>query len=191
MTPRFERVKNFVSSEECAELNDWVDSAVTNKQMGPGMNLDRTLSTVRFNTRFYANRTTYPDLIYKIFDRIQKAYGLSPYKVINHHGKDGIVVSCTFPTGIVFKHTDPKGIDTLASLRFNFLTRAADGGGELVLEGNTMPLEVGELHCYLVTEHEHWVTEVLGVTSRIMWQCGVYAPKEDWDSGLIKFNNER
>ena len=58
--------------------------------------------------------------------------------------------------------------------------------GQVYVENNKIDIEVGELHCYLASDYEHYVTEVKGETPRILWMFGAYVPKEDWESGKIQ-----
>jgi hypothetical protein len=90
----------------------------------------------------------------------------------------------------VYKHKDPKSIDGLATLRCNILTQAADAGGILYIEGQQVDVKEGDLHCYLVSEHEHWATEVEGSTPRIMWMFGAHVEANDWNSEKIKVKND-
>jgi hypothetical protein len=73
------------------------------------------------------------------------------------------------------------------------MTQDADAGGNLYIGGEKTDVSVGDLHCYLVSEHEHWVESVQGNTPRIMWMFGAHVPAEDWDSGkiIIGEQNER
>jgi len=189
MAIRFERYKNFVTPQECAELNAWVDEGVTNKWLDVGTSNGEFNYSGRVTSRMYPNRYKYPEFVRTISSRVREFCGVSNYGLIKWHGRDGVVVSCTFPGGYVFEHVDPKSLHGLATLRCNIMTRAADIGGMLRIEGKFIPLEVGELHCYLVSEHAHYVSEVAGNTSRVMWMFGAHVPREDWDSGLIKCGN--
>ena len=144
---------------------------------------------MRVTSRLYADRYEYPEIVRTLSARIRKFCGISEHGLIEGHGRDGVVVSCTFSGGDVYAHQDPRGDDGLATLRCNILTRAADSGGVLHIEGKPKPLDVGDLHCYLASEHEHYVSEVEGDTSRVLWMFGAHVPKEDWDSGLIKFGH--
>ena len=66
------------------------------------------------------------------------------------------------------------------------MTRAADDGGVLYLDEQRIDIEVGELHCYLASEVQHYVTTVRGKTPRVLWMFGAFVPSEDWDNGAIK-----
>ena len=189
MVIRLERHKNFVTPQECDELNAWADEGVVNKWLDVGISRGKSNYGKRVTSRLYAERYEYPEIVRIISSRIRGFCGVSNYEIIQGHGRDGAVVSCTFPGGDVYEHQDPRNTNGFAALRCNVLTRAADSGGVLYLEGEAVPLEVGELHCYLASEHAHAVSEVVGGTSRVLWMFGAYVPKENWDSGLIKCGN--
>jgi len=189
MAIRFEHYKNFVTPQECAELNTWVDKGVANKWLDVGISRGNHNYTQRFTSRLYADRYEYPEIVRTISARIRKFCGVSEYGLIDGHGRDGVVVSCTFPGGDVYEHQDPRSASGLSALRCNIMTRAADSGGVLRLDGDVVNLEIGELHCYLASEYKHSVSEVIGNTSRVLWMFGAYVPLEDWNSGLINFGN--
>ena len=188
---RFERVKNFLSVEECSALNAWVDLAVQNKWLDQGVGALSGGAPKRVTSRFYGNRFTYPPLVLDISRRIREWCGVSTYGLIEGHGRDGVVVSCTFPGGDVYEHRDPTPDASLAALRCNVLTRAADAGGALYLEGQDMAVVVGELHCYLASAHLHRVGQVEGENPRVLWMFGAYVPASEWNSGTIKFRGSK
>jgi hypothetical protein len=189
MILRFESQKNFITDEECAELNYWVDKGVSHKWLDVGRSPTTATTKNRLTTRFYKDRFVYPDIVHALSSKVRQFCGVSHYEIIEGHGKDGVVVSCVLPGGDVFAHRDEKTKCGLSALRCNILTRPADKGGILHLDGIPHELEVGELHCYLASDHQHYVSEVIGETSRVLWMFGAYVKKEDWNSRLIKFNN--
>ncbi len=189
MDIRFEHYKNFITLQECAELNAWADKGVVNKWLDVGISRKNNNYTKRVTSRLYAKRYEYPEIVHSISSRIRQFCSLSDYELITGHGKDGVVVTCTFPGGDVYEHLDPRSETGLSALRCNILTRASDSEGILSIDGVARKIAVGDLHCYLVSEHMHCVSEVIGNTSRVMWMFGAYVPREDWDSGLIKFGN--
>jgi len=189
MDIRFEHHKNFITLQECAELNTWVNKGVTNKWLDVGISRKDHNYTKRVTSRLYAERYEYPEIVRTISFRIRKFCGVSEYGLIEGHGRDGVVVSCTFPGGDVYEHQDPRSKTGLSALRCNILTQAADSDGVLRVGGVARPIAVGDLHCYLASEHQHAVSEVAGDTPRILWMFGAYVPRTDWDSGLIKFGN--
>ena len=187
MTIRIERVKNYFSPEECAALNTWVDEGVKNGWLGGGITIGACAYSKRFTSRLYADRFEYPQVVRDLSDQVRQFCGVAEYPLVTGHGRDGVVVSCTFPGGDVYPHKDPRSLDNIPTLRCNVMTRAADSGCVLHIEGQSVDIEVGELHCYLVSEHEHFATLVEGSTSRVMWMFGAHVPAEDWDSGKIQF----
>jgi len=186
---RIERHKNFLSSEDCAALNAWVDEAVKNKWIDAGISKGNNNYTKRFTSRLYADRFEYPQIVRDISNRIRFFCGVDTYGLIEGHGRDGVVVSCTFPGGDVYAHKDPK-VGGYAALRCNIMTRSANSGAKLYIGGEHIDIEVGELHCYLASDFKHSVTEVEDETSRVLWMFGAYVPKEDWESGKIKINSK-
>ena len=183
---RLERHKNFLTLEECSALNAWVDKGVKNKWLDFGMSEGIFGYTKRVTTRRYGNRFEYPQIVLDISSRIRKFCGVDSYSLIEGHGRDGVVVSCTFPAGDVYKHKDPKIENGLSAFRCNVMTRKADTGGQLYVDNQHIDIEVGELHCYLASDYEHYVTTVEGETNRVLWMFGAYVPQEDWDNGVIK-----
>jgi hypothetical protein len=182
---RIERHKNFLSLEDCAALNAWVDEGVQNKWLDVGINKGDTQYTKRLTNRMYGDRFEYPPFVLSTANKIRKFCGIDAYPIIEWHGQDGVVVSCTFGGGDVYPHRDPKQ-GYLSALRCNVMTRAADAGAELYVGGELIDIEVGELHCYLASEFEHKVTEVQGDTSRVLWMFGAAVPAEDWESKKIQ-----
>jgi hypothetical protein len=183
---RIERYKNFLSTEDCAALNAWADKAVQNKWMDAGISSEGSGYKKRFTSRLYADRFEYPQIVRDISNHIRSFCGVTSYPLIEGHGGDGVVVSCTFSGGNVYAHQDPRSLGGLSTLRCNVMTRAADAGAELYIGGQLVSIEVGELHCYLVSEFEHYVTEVQGETSRVLWMFGAAVPAKDWELGQIK-----
>lgn len=172
-------VKNFVSPKECAQLNSWVAEGVDKKWLDVGISRGSDWEyTDRVTTRKYGDRFEYPAVVYKVFDKITDFLGLhdEPKSVVGG-GKDGVVVSCTFPGGDVYPHRDPMEGD-LHVLRCNIMTQAADKGAELYIGGKKIDLDVGELHCYLPSYVEHYVTKAEGNTPRIMWMFGYQVTPE-------------
>lgn len=183
---RIERVKNFFTPAECEELNAWCDMGVANKWLDSGLSRAKPGQKHRVTSRFYSDRYEYPKLVHTLSERVRQFCGVSSYPMISGHGRDGIVVSCTFPGGDTFAHRDPMSEAGIATLRCNVMTRAAESGSVLHVGGRVVDIEVGELHCYLASEHEHFVTQVEGAASRVLWMFGAHIPADDWNSGKIQ-----
>jgi hypothetical protein len=171
--------RNFLDAEICQELNAWVMEGVENKWLDSGIIRGHGWSCGdRLTTRRYGFRFEYPDVVYKVFDKITNALNLQgvPKSVVGG-GKDGVVVSCTFPNGDVHPHTDPME-GSLHVLRCNVMTQATEAGAELFIGGEKIDIGVGDLHCYLPSDVEHYVTKADGVTPRIMWMFGYQVTPE-------------
>jgi hypothetical protein len=183
---RVEIYPNFATQEELYALNEWAKLGVANNWLDAGITNFANITFKRLTSRLYGHRFNYPKEVLQLSEKIRKFVGVDSYPLITGHGRDGVVVSYTYPGGDVYKHRDPKSIEGLATLRCNILTQKADAGGVLYVDGQQISIEVGDLHCYLVSEHEHWATEVEGSTPRIMWMFGAHVPADDWNSGRIK-----
>jgi hypothetical protein len=183
---RLEITRNFISIEECKILNAWVDEGVDRGWLANGITAGGVGTNKRFTTRFYGHRFEYPQEIMGIAEKIKIFVGVSSYPIIKGHGRNGIVVSYTLPQGDVYKHQDPKFLG-LSALRCNIMTQAADEGGKLFVDNNKVDIGVGDLHCYLASDYEHYVTEVKGNTPRILWMFGAYVPKNSWENGEIQY----
>lgn len=186
MVVRLEITPNFISTSECEFLNSWVYEGVSKKWLDEGINADATTTNLRFTSRFYGHRFNYPKEVIDLSNKIRDFAGVKNYPKIYEHGKNGIVVSFTKPGGDVNKHKDPKW-NNMSALRCNIITQDAEDGADLFVDDNKVNIKAGDLHCYLASDYEHYVTEVKGNYSRILWMYGAYVPKEDWENGTIKY----
>lgn len=183
---RIDIFPNFLNEKEIALINTWVEFAFENKLLANGVDSKGNEVLTRFTSRRNSNKYNYPKAIDDLSERIVKFVGIQNYPVIKNHGNDGVVVNYTIDGGDIYKHKDQKSIEGFATLRCNILTQKSENGGDLYIEDNKIDIGVGDLHCYLASEHEHWVTKVEGNTPRIMWMFGAHVPAEDWNSGKIK-----
>jgi hypothetical protein len=165
--------ENFLDKDTCNQLNDWVDLGVKKKWLDKGISRGQGWTyTGRVTTRNYGDRFDYPQVVRDVHALITKKLQINDLsKSLVGGGKDGVVVSCTFSGGDVYPHKDPKEGD-LEVLRCNIMTRSAEEGGELYVGGNKIDIDVGDLHCYLPSTVEHYVTEVKGQTPRVLWMFG-------------------
>lgn len=182
---RIEVIRGFLTAGECAELNSWTLFAVERGWLGAGVSSDQPTST-RLTSRMYGDRFVYPETVYAVDKRIRKKLGLISAPSVEGHGRDGIVVSCTYSGGDIYRHRDPRSFEGLATLRCNVVTQKPASGGTLYLEDAPIDLDVGDLHCYLASEHDHNVAAVQGDTPRILWMFGTCVPADDWNSGRIE-----
>lgn len=185
-------LKNFLSQEEIAGLNSFVDVGIEQKYLDTGISQGKHQYTKRLTTRMYGNRFLYPDAVYSVFSRITDRLRLHDLKKsVAGGGRDGVVVSCTYPGGDVYAHKDPREDDgKLDVLRCNILTQAADSGGVLQVGGVPITLQAGDLHCYLASDVVHSVSTVEGDTPRILWMFGYQISKSDWNLRVQKLSEE-
>jgi hypothetical protein len=173
--------RQFLDRATCEALNAWVYDGVEKKWLDVGVSpgFGWTYKD-RLTTRNYASRFEYPDVVHQVFDRITALLGLHGRpKSVACGGKDEVVVSYMLPGGDVHKHQDPMDGD-IHVLRCNVMTQAADAGAELFIGGDKIDIGVGDLHCYLPSDVEHYVTPAEGNTPRIMWMFGYQMSKEDF-----------
>lgn len=173
--------RNFLDAETCQALNAWVMEGVENKWLDAGISRGSGWSYKnRLTTRNYGDRFDYPEIAYSVFDKVTECLGLYGVpRSITGGGRNGLVVSCTFPGGDVYQHKDPME-GYFHVLRCNVMTQAADDGAELFIGGEKIDIGVGDLHCYLPSDVEHYVTEAKGSTPRIMWMFGYQISKQDF-----------
>jgi len=180
--------RQFLGNDLCKELNAWVNEGVKNKWLDVGTSRGVEWSYKnRLTTRNYGQRFDYPDVVYKVFNKITNALNLHDVpKSIIGGGKNGVVVSCTFPDGDVYPHQDPMEGE-FHVLRCNVMTQAADDGAELFIGGKKIDIGVGDLHCYLPSNVEHYVTKVQGNTPRIMWMFGYQMSIEQFNTRKLSW----
>lgn len=183
MRARIETVKDFISLDEQAELNNWALLAVQNKWL----DTSTAFASGRLTTRMYGDRFETPRVALSILSKVREQLGLKDAPIIDGHGRDGIVVSYTYPGGFVHPHFDPPTLQG-AALRCNIITQAPDSGGSLFVDGKRVLVAERELHCYAVSAWEHWIEEVTGDTPRILWMFGFGVPLDDWENGVIKMD---
>lgn len=171
--------KDFLPASDCKILTDYALNNVDN-WFGNGITHNCVYVDKRITTRMYMEGKTYPQEIIDISNRIRKFVGVENFPLIEGHGANGVVCSITYQGGDVYKHRDPRGNDELPTYRCNGSTQANEKGADLYVDGEKIDVKVGDLHCYMVSELEHYVTEAKGKTPRIMWMFGAHIPKEHW-----------
>jgi len=172
--------KNFLNVEECNALNDVARLGVLEGWVSEALSRGQRNYTKRLTSRFHMEKAEYPPLVYAVSAKVREFLGVESFPLIEGHGKNGVVVSYTMQGGDVYPHKDPRSNEGLPTYRCNVLTQANEDGCELYVGGQKIDIEVGDLHCYMVSELEHYVTEAKGKTPRIMWMFGSHIPKEHW-----------
>lgn len=173
--------RGFLPNSTMDELNDFVDSGVSWGWLGPGLSRGARGYSERYTSRFYAENFKYPKVVYDVHSQISERLSLCGLqKSVAGGGRDGVVVSCTFSGGDIYEHIDPKEPDGLDVLRCNIMTRKPLEGGVLFVGGRPIHLEEGDLHCYLASDVQHYVTTVSGPRSRVLWMFGFQIAKKEW-----------
>lgn len=170
-------VRNFISPDECAVLNDWCQKAISEGRFVEGVtgdwankNFERTQT--RLTNRMSGN-IEYCQLVYDIQQKIRTNFEIvSNADIIRDHGKDGVVVSVTFNDGDVYKHKDPNVGEGLSGARFNILSSKAESGGLIHVEDKTYELNEGDMMAYLVTDLFHSVEKCNGNKPRTLFMFG-------------------
>lgn len=176
---RLDVIPNFINQDEINQLNAWVEKGVENKWLDLGKSTNGATNQ-RLTTRMYGHRFNYPPVAHSIFQRIREQLNFLNTEIIKNHGKDGIVVSYTKVGGDVYKHRDPSD-GALSALRCNIITQGAEEGGKLFVDGNEINVNVGDLHCYLASDYDHYVTKIEGTKPRILWMFGFAIEKQMWE----------
>lgn len=194
MSTKVAVVRNYLDKASCEELNQWMLDVIAQGKVGKGVttaegvhwtSAERIVAEKRFTSRLYSENYEYPPLVKAIFDQIKTELNLKNATVSSRGGRDGVVVTCTYPGGDVYPHKDPKEGHGVSLLRVNILSKAAQSGGAIHVENDTFNLEQGDMMAYLVDEYEHCVEPVGGDDPRIMWMFGLLIPKHLWEADIV------
>ena len=186
-------VKNYLPIAECDELNTWVRDGISNGILdaavtAPTVYTDpqREYYSLRYTSRFYADRFEYPQLVRDIHARIESEFNLTQWHDAAHwECKDATVVSATFPGGDVYLHKDGTNGVPLETLRCNILTSETQGG-TIWVGDQSYQLQKGDMMQYLVSRHEHKVEPVIGNEGdlRILWMFGWCVDGDVWEASI-------
>lgn len=183
-------VKNYLNITEINELKAWAILA-EESEFVDGVSRSPEGESIRTKNRMtnrMSKNINYPPLVYQIQDRIRNDFKLENERVIEGHGKDGVVVSITHENGDVHKHRDPNMDMHKSCLRLNILASKPDNGGLIHVDENIYNPEAGDLMAYLVSDYEHSVETCMGQNPRIQFMFGFVINKNEWESGIY-FNN--
>lgn len=185
--------RNFLSYDECNELNNIARNGVDEGWINVGYSYPKkhlydysdsgldSNYTLRFTSRMHMTprNKEYPLFVINIRDKIIKTMKLQDFPQIENHGNSSVVVSYTFKNGFVYEHKDPRPSlpnSHLGTYRMNVMTQKNEDGGKLYVDGECIDINVGDLHCYFVSENYHYVSHCKGDTPRIMWMFGKAVP---------------
>lgn len=178
---RFESTKNFLTPEECAQLNNVTQYGYDNGMMTLGIN-----TTLRYTSRIDTSLYTYPQGVLDLAARVRSYCGVSNYPIIYGQGSDAIVTNYMPTDADIFSYrafTNPE--DGAAQFWAFIVTQAPESGGVLQINSVNYPVDAGELFCYLTSEVTQYTTPVVGPTTRICWMFGNWVPAADWENGTI------
>lgn len=178
---RFESVKNFLTPQECADLNGVTQYGHDNAQMTLGAH-----TSLRYTSRIDTTLYTYPQGIFDLANRVRAYCGVSNYPILENQGSHGIVTTY-MPTGAdVFSYQAPV-VGEQGQLWAFIVTQASESGGVLQLNGVDYLVDAGELYCYMTSSTTQYMTPVTGPTTKITWMFGNSVPTNDWENGTIIF----
>jgi hypothetical protein len=164
------RIKNFISDEEVKVLSEWIlDNH--NEPYFKEANMGGSRKTTRYSSE---EDFEYPNEVHEIRKRIIKLFKLERNEALYYIPpfKDGAVASYAPPGDTCYAHKDPMWHEGFHTVHCNIICQAPDAGGLLSLEGTEYEMKEKELFCYIVSEQEHGVTEVIGTKARLMWVFG-------------------
>lgn len=171
-------IKNFLFEDEIHTLNNWTLNNWQNDYFDDACmdsNNPGSRFTTRMNNELVARETgiviNYPKECYNIKERIKKFFNLYNYP---HPPSfyDGIVNGIGFSPGLIEDHIDPVYIDGTNTLHCNVITKNCISGGITFIEGKPFPVDEGDLLMYVVSKHNHKVTNIVGDVNRILWVFG-------------------
>jgi hypothetical protein len=167
--------KNFLNKEECQQLTDFALKLVENKTLAVNS------CAGRYSGR-YIRTIKLPELAKQLNKKVREVAKISQYPVAVDRGVEGVNIVVTVEEGRLPRHLDARSGDR-ATYRCNVITQKSDIGGELVIEGEKVNLEEGDLHCYLTSEVVHEVTPSAG-KPRVLWMFGAWIPLNETQNFL-------
>lgn len=182
---RIEIFRQFASPEECRELASWAEAhqgtVLRHGKMRQG------LWEGRLTSRNASGRPDFPLAAYRIMGRVWTGFAKPRPPPELNGGYGGMLVVCHRPGSDTATHLDSASASGKDTLRCNLLVQPAQAGGVLTVEGQVVPLGLGDLHCYVVTRHHHAVSMIEGNRPRILWLFGFGLDGEAWDEGRIDY----
>lgn len=162
-------IKNIVSEKEIKKLVDWIslnkDTSLFRWSGHPG--------TRRRTTRFSLD-VDYPDISYKIRDRIKSQLGIKSDYYPDY--PDGMVASYGYARDECSFHKDPIWFENHITYHCVVLLSAPESGGIPIIGDVEYPLEEGDGVYYPVSEIIHGTTKLIGNKPRILWIFGFSIP---------------
>lgn len=173
---RIDREPEFITVSERDALMDWMDNS---GKLVKGLSRGKLGYEDRITTRLNPEVIRFPDEAYDIRKRIMDLYGFKSKDIPGIAHGEGMIAVKTFEGGDTYRHTDPKQGE-LHSITMNILLQNSTEGGLLYILDEEVPLTERELHCYIATKHEHFVTTCKGQT-RYMWIFRFNMNPKEWE----------
>ena len=163
---RLEIIKDFINPETIQECVNWFDESVASgKNLMPGMTRNNQLGYTKRLTSRANEGVQYPLLFRQIQAKIKRHWKFSS-EVQKVKNNTGIICVATLPGGDTYLHIDPRNEDNRHPVTCNILVQDAEGGGELILNGEKVEYGVGDLVCYSPSRYPHEVTPTTGSKNR-------------------------
>lgn len=160
-------IRNFLSKEECSELNEWAIQNENKEFFKTGKEAEN-----RKTTRYSKNiEFKYPILILEKFQHFKKEFGVENLNNIEQ-GKNGIICAISTNGSILRKHKDPSH-NNFNSFHLVIQTSKSEIGGELVINDRVYKVNEGDVLCFFADCNEHYTTENIGSKPRIVWILGI------------------
>jgi len=167
-------VENIISEDERKILYDWI---IENKD-GDMYVWSKHPGTIRRTTRF-TDRVVYPDIAYKIKDRIQTEFNLKSVKEPPY--PSGMVATYGYPGDWCELHQDPSWYEDCITYHCIVLLSDIEHGGLSIIADQEVQLQPRDCILYPVSEIPHGSTKLNGNTPRLLWIFGYCVPLTEID----------
>jgi len=164
--------KNFLNTEDCDYLSDWIINNKNNNFFK-----DAGMGGIRLTTR-YSNDFIFPKKSYEIKEKIIDKLNITGFSFPNY--KDGMVASYAAPGDTCKQHKDPIWKENTVTLHCNIKLSESTGGNPII-EDEKINLKKEDMWIYPVSNVSHGSDLVTGTTPRTMWIFGFCITHEDYD----------
>ena len=164
-------IRNFISKEECDELNKWTTQNENKEFFKTGKEAENR-KTTRYSNSIEFN---YPTLILEKFQNFKKEFGIENLNNIEQ-GKNGIINAISYGNSELILHTDPQ-YNKAQSFHITIQTSKAESGGDLIADGIVYEVDEGDAICFFASSIKHCTNPTSGNKPRIVWILGLQYPE--------------
>jgi hypothetical protein len=170
------RVQNLITQDEKNILVDWIlqnkDTEMFRKAEHPG--------TVRKTTRYSLAQISYPDIAFKIRDRVINMFNINKYsELTKEHGyPHGMIATYGFGTDECETHVDYIWHPKHTTWHCVLLLTTPENGGDLVIEEVPCNIQECEGIYFPVSKMFHSSTRLQGDQNRLLWIFGFSIPEQ-------------